>query len=94
MADSRRGDKWAVTVYDPAMCGKRRVGTFAKWQEAKDAEADARKRVRRQHGRVACDEFANTWIDRYPRRRESTNIGHGSGCRSSPRTSPACSWIR
>jgi integrase len=35
-----------------------------------------RKQVRRQHGRIGADDFARTWIDRYPRRRESTNIGH------------------
>jgi hypothetical protein len=56
--------------------GKRWVGTFATHRDGKDAEADVRKQVRRQHGRMACDEFANTWIDRYPRRRESTNIGY------------------
>jgi integrase len=76
MAVFRRGEKWAVTVHDPTTQSKRWVGTFAKWQEAKDAEGDARKQVRRQHGRVAADTFAREWIDRYPRQRESTNIGH------------------
>jgi integrase len=52
------------------------LGTFPTFREAKDAEGEARKQVRRQHGRVAADDFARTWIDRYPRRRESTNIGH------------------
>lgn len=76
MAVFRRGDKWAVTVHDPASGAKRWVGTFTHHRQAKDAEGDARKQARRQHGRIAADEFANTWIDRYPRRRESTNIGH------------------
>jgi integrase len=76
MAVKRRGDKWAVTVYDPATKTKRWVGTYTHHRDAKDAEADARKPVRRQHGRVAADDFAARWIDHYPRRRESTNIEH------------------
>jgi integrase len=79
MAVFKRGDRWAVTVHEPnanTKSKKRWVGTFATFREAKDAEGDARKQVRRQSGRVAADEFARTWIDRYPRRRESTNIGH------------------
>jgi integrase len=72
----KRGKRWTVAVYDPGTRDKRWVGTFDTYREAKDAEGDARKQVRRQHGRMAADEFANTWIDRYPRRRESTNIGH------------------
>jgi integrase len=76
MAVFRRGDGWAVTVHDPTTHKKRWVGTFARLQEAKNAEGDARKLVRRQHGRVLADEFASTWIDRYPRVRESTNITH------------------
>jgi integrase len=76
MAVKKRGDNWAVTVYDPKTKGKRWVGTYTHWRDAKDAEGDARKAVRRQHGRTTADEFASTWIDRYPRRRESTNIGH------------------
>jgi integrase len=76
MAVFKRGDKWAVTVHDPSTKSKRWVGTYPTSREAKDAEGDARKKVRRQHGRVAADEFAKTRIDRYPRRRESTNIGH------------------
>jgi integrase len=76
MAVFRRGDRWAVTVHDPNTKSKRWVGTFPTFREAKDAEGDARKQVRRQSGRMAVDEFTHTWIDRYPRRRESTNINH------------------
>jgi integrase len=76
MAVFRRKDKWAVTVHDPTTGSKRWVGTYAKKQDALTAEGDARKIVRRQYGRVEAAEFAKTWIDRYPRRRESTNIGH------------------
>src|SRR5215211_4913065 len=76
MAVFRRGDKWAVTVHDPSTGGKRWVGTFDHYRDAKDAEGDARRRGRRQHGRIPADEFATTWIDRYPRQRESTNITH------------------
>ena len=96
MAVFKRGDKWAVTVHDPDTKGdKRWVGTFATFREAKDAEGDARKRVRRQHGRVAADDFARTWIDRYPRRRESRpTSATASGCPSSRPTSPGGSSIR
>jgi len=94
MAVFRRGDGWAVTVHDPTTGKKRWVGTFAKFQEAKNAEGDARKLVRRQQGRVLADEFASTWIDRYPRVRESTNITHRDVCRSSSRTSPVASSTR
>src|SRR5215207_7802259 len=72
----KRGKRWSVSVYDPSTRDKRWVGTFDTHREAKDAEGDARKHVRRQSGRQAADDFARTWIDRYPRRRESTNIGH------------------
>ena len=61
MAVSKRRGKWAVTVYDPTTRGKRWVGTFDSHREAKDAEGDARKQVRRQQGRVLADEFAATW---------------------------------
>ncbi len=76
MAVFKRGDKWAVTVHDPATGGKRWVGTFDHHRDAKDAEGDARKQVRRHSGRVAADDFAATWVDRYPRQRESTNVHH------------------
>jgi integrase len=76
MAVFRRGDKWAVTVHDPTTGSKRWVGTYTHHRDAKDAEGTARAQCRRQSGRVAADVFAREWIDRYPRARESTNIGH------------------
>ena len=76
MAVFRRGDKWAVTVPDPNTGSKRWVGTYEKKQDAlaagggrpQDGASTARPHRRRR--------VANTWIDRYPRRRESTNVGH------------------
>jgi hypothetical protein len=58
MAVTKRGDKWAVKVYDPATKGQRWVGTYTHHRDAKDAEGDARKAVRRQHGRIMADQFA------------------------------------
>jgi hypothetical protein len=46
MGVSRRGNKWAVTVYDPATRSKRWVGTYEKKQDARTAEGEARKQVR------------------------------------------------
>lgn len=77
MSVTPRGDRWVVTVYDPNhKSGKRWIGTYATKREARDAEAEARKTVRRQRGRADAGEFASTWIDHYPRQRESTNIWH------------------
>lgn len=76
MATFKRGNGWAVKIYDPVTGGQRWVGTFPTRREAQEAEGDARRKARRHTGRIAADEFAATWIERYPRRRESTNIGH------------------
>ena len=76
MAVFRRGNKWEVIVDDPTTGTKRWVGTYTHHREAKDAQGDARKAARRQHGRIMADEFANTWIDHYPRVRELYDIGH------------------
>lgn len=76
MAVTRRGKGWAVTVYDPATRKKRHVGTRATRAEAEDLEYAERRKARRLTGRVLCGDFARTWVDRYPRQRESTNIGY------------------
>ena len=62
----KRGEKFGVSVYDPALKRKRWVGTFATKREAKDAERDASQR-RLSVSRLKCDEFAELWLTRYAR---------------------------
>lgn len=72
MACRRRGKKWVCHVYDPATKGKRWVGTFPTRGAARDAERKALARYGR-HGET-IGEFAERWMDSYPRQRESTNL--------------------
>jgi integrase len=71
----KRDKRWAARIYDPRQGKSVWVGTYATRAEAKVAEAEAinaleRTRVR---GAVTCDGFAETWTERFPRPRESTN---------------------
>ncbi len=62
----KRGAGYGVSVYDRTLKRKRWVGTFATKAEAREAERDASRR-RAVGGRMTCGEFAQVWLDEYPR---------------------------
>jgi integrase len=78
---SRRGkkhDTFTAAIYDPAAPGgKRWLGTFSSAEEARDAKLKAeRKRTGRRRGprrRLRVRDFAETWVERYPRPASTTN---------------------
>lgn len=66
----KRGKKW---VARPKVNGKH------KWLSTHDTKRDAQRAedkylLRSEEGDETCDGFAETWVDRFPRRKESTNI--------------------
>jgi integrase len=71
----KRGDKYTVQVYDARSGKKVWVGTFDKRGDAKEAETGALQELKRTRirGSVTCDGFAETWVERFPRPKESTN---------------------
>jgi integrase len=71
----RRGKRWVATGYDKATKTKRHLGTFDTKGEARDAEAEHRKRYQ-PAGRETCDEFAARWMRDYPRPSASTRRTH------------------
>lgn len=71
----RRGRRWTAHGYDKALGYTKQLGTFDTQREAKDREADWRKRTV-QTGAETCDSFAGRWMDDYPRPRESTRRTH------------------
>lgn len=80
MTVRRRGQRWAVEVYDSSLSShKRYVGTFDTKPEAREAERRAEVDVARRRGKrgdetVAC--WAARWLDLRPRQKESTNIAY------------------
>jgi integrase len=62
----KRGNRYGVSVYDPALKRKRWVGTFRTKSEAREAEREASSR-RHVGGRMTCGEFAALWLGDYPR---------------------------
>lgn len=73
MAVRKRGEKFIAEIYDPAKKDKRWLGTFDTRREAKEAFAQAQLAKDEAPKTPNVDEFAGTWVDRYPRRKESTN---------------------
>lgn len=71
----KRGNSYGVSVYDPRRGEKIWVGTYPLEREAKKAERDALNRLATTQTRdhATCDHFAQTWVDRFPRPKESTN---------------------
>jgi integrase len=70
----KRGNRWVATVYNQRARKKVWVGTFETKGEAREAEGDALKRLKRRGGRPTetVAEFAARWMDDYPRAKEST----------------------
>jgi integrase len=71
----KRGNSYAVSVYDPALKRKRWVGTFATKREAREAERDA-SRKSPSSSRVTGDEFAELWLTRYARPAAATRLNY------------------
>jgi integrase len=72
---SKRGKKWTASGYDRTTGKKRHLSTHATKKEADRAEAEWKLRSR-PTGRETCDSFADGWMERYPRPRESTIRTH------------------
>lgn len=72
MSVRKRGESYAVTVYDPARKGKRWVGTYSTQREAREAEAVALL-AKTEGGERACS-YADRWLELHPRGRRSTMI--------------------
>ena len=62
----KRGNRYGVSVYDPALRRKRWVGTYKTKAEAREAEREASTR-RRVGGRLTCAEFVALWLAENPR---------------------------
>ena len=69
---ARRGDRWVARGYDRATQNTRHLGTFDTRKQAAAAEAEFRLRTR-PTGRETCDQFADRWVQDYPRPRATTN---------------------
>ena len=68
----KRGRRWVAEGYDRATKKKRYLATFDTQKEARNAEAQWRLRTHGT-GRETCDQFAERWVQDYPRPRASTN---------------------
>lgn len=86
---NKRGRKWTVAVYDPQTGGKRWVGTFDSYAEARQAKADAeRGKSKRSRRRVeTVQEFFERWPKDYKhgrrgRRNDSTLIHNAMTAKS------------
>jgi integrase len=71
MAVSKRGKRWGVRVYRNGR--HEYIGTFGSRTEAKEAERKALDRKRISDPRLTCAGFAESWVENYPRPKDSTN---------------------
>lgn len=79
MAILKRGRTYGVVVYDR---GRREwVGTFRTKELAREAEAQALLDRRQQGDRITVQNFAKTWLERYPRQKRSTEIHYAQEIR-------------
>ncbi len=72
MSIQKRGDGYAVTVYDPARKGKKWVGTFPTKALARKAELDAM--VLRDDCDTTVAAYAASWLRLHPRAKRATNL--------------------
>lgn len=79
MAIVKRKGKYGVVVYEK---GRRIwIGTFATEREALDAQAEART-SRRTDGATTVGTFAETWLERYPRPKRSTEVHYAQSIKA------------
>jgi hypothetical protein len=80
MTIRKRGERWPVEVYDPAVKSRKRyVGTFDTQAEAREAKRLAEKDVARRRGKRGNEtvaDWAARWLELRPRQKESTNIAY------------------
>jgi hypothetical protein len=62
----RRGERFGVSVYEPALKRKRWVGTFDTRRDARDAERNASRR-KVSYARLTGGELADLWLANHPR---------------------------
>lgn len=72
MAVSKRGESWAVTVYNPVTKQKRWVGTYLNQREARKAEASAL--LSRRRSGITVEAYAGSWLKLHARPRKATNL--------------------
>jgi hypothetical protein len=80
MAIVRRGDRYGVRVWDAVAKRHRWLGTFAKLQDAKRAEADAVSRPAVSYG-VTVEQWAGEWQEQYARGAVATRRTYGYACK-------------
>jgi integrase len=80
MTIRKRGKRWPVEVYDPAVKSRKRyVGTFDTQAEAREAKRRAEQDVARRRGKRRDETVAGwaaRWLELRPRQKESTNIAY------------------
>jgi len=82
----RRGERYAVEVYDPREPGRRRwVGTYDREREARAAGRHAEEEVARWRGRqggaLTVADWAGSWLTLRPRQKASTNTAYAEQTR-------------
>jgi integrase len=76
----KRGKRYVVAVYEPALKRKRWIGTFDTLREARDAARDASRR-RLTSSRMTCGEFVERWLVDYARPAAATRRNYRYGLR-------------
>jgi integrase len=72
MAIVKRSKRYGVVIYER---GRRRwVGTYGSHREASEAEAQAVLERHLPDGSLTVEAFAQTWLERYPRPKRSTEV--------------------
>lgn len=74
----KRGDRFGVSVYDPALKRKSWVGTFDTKRDARDAERNAGRR-RVGPARLTGGELADLWLANHPRPAVATQRNYRYG---------------
>lgn len=72
MSIQKRGKRFQANVYDGP--GKRLVKTFRTQGEAQEWEAKKKLERRMPGGEMTVQAFAETWLERYPRPKRSTEV--------------------
>lgn len=75
MSVEKRGKGWIVRIYDPSQGKGVWVGTFPKKQAAQIAEGKAVEEAQKRHALApTVAAFAESWLEQFPRPKESTEI--------------------
>ena len=75
MSVFKRGKRWAAVAYEPGTGKRLWLGSFDTKGEARDAYDQTRQRLKRgRYHSETISEFADRWMDDYPRTAESTTL--------------------